>query len=238
MRRIWPIWIFFLMWTSTWGQAPTPQPAALPVGNVTIAAVKGAVTFKTAAGADIPANSGQSLAPGTVIETAKGSAVLNLQDGSQIQVKQNSRVVVQDPLQEKRFSVEMFVGKLLAKIKKKVGAAPAFRMGTPTAVITVRGTEFSVEVNKKGRTEVQVYEGVVEVRGLAPSSPAVLIRPGFSTDIDVNRAPDVPREFGPAIPQQRTDDFMRSRGDDSGRYGDDRERSGSTSEREDSEREH
>ena len=54
-------------------------------------------------------------------------------------------------------------GKILAQVQKRFGNAPSFRMGTPTAVITVRGTRFEVEVNKKNKTVVDVYEGVVAV---------------------------------------------------------------------------
>jgi len=62
-------------------------------------------------------------------------------------------------------------------------------------VITVRGTRFEVEVNKKLRTFVAVYEGLVEVGGFA-NAPPVLVRPGFFTDVDRDRAPESPREMG------------------------------------------
>src|SRR5207302_272355 len=66
----------------------------------------------------------------------------------------------------KGFSLELLIGKVVNKIEKRLGSTPSFRMGTPTAVITVRGTRFSVEVTKKQRTEVEVFEDLVEVEGI------------------------------------------------------------------------
>jgi hypothetical protein len=67
-------------------------------------------------------------------------------------------------------------------------------MGTPTAVITVRGTRFQVEVDKKQRTRVEVYEGMVEVTGMGAGMGAVMLRPGFLTNVEANREPERPRE--------------------------------------------
>jgi ferric-dicitrate binding protein FerR (iron transport regulator) len=83
------------------------------------------------------------------------------------------------------------MGKINAKVQKRLGNAPSFRMGTPTAVITVRGTRFSVDVDKKQRTHVEVYEGLVEVAGFFHGAP-VMLRPGFSTGVEQNRDPEQP----------------------------------------------
>lgn len=177
------------------GQAGTPQQASLEVGRVTIAAIKGDVAIRAVDGASLPSSRGQVLVPGTVVETKKGSIVLDLPDGSQAQVKGNTRVVLKDPARDQGFSLELFLGKVLTKIKKRLGAEPSFRMGTPTAVITVRGTQFLTEVDKKGKTEVYVYEGVVEVQGVLPGSRPVLVRPGFWTDVPPHRPAREPSEI-------------------------------------------
>ena len=177
------------------GQAPVPQQTALPVGQGTIAAIKGTVSIHSPQGAALPAQRGQVLQPETVIEIEKGSVVLDLPDGSQVQIKGHSRVVLKDPAQGKGFSLEVFIGEVLTKIKKKLTNAPSFRMGTPTAVITVRGTEFLVEVNKKGATSLYVYEGVVEVRGLLMGAHPVMVGPGFRTDVLRDREPEHPRRI-------------------------------------------
>lgn len=177
------------------GQAPAPQLTPLSVGQGTIAAIKGTVSIRSPQGAALPAQRGQVLAPETVIETEKGSVVLDLQDGSQVQIKGHSRVVLKDPAQGKGFSLEVFLGEVVTKIKKRLSGAPSFRMGTPTAVITVRGTEFLVEVNKKGVTSLYVYEGSVEVQGMMMGGRPVIVGPGFRTDVPPNREPEHPRRI-------------------------------------------
>ena len=190
-------------------QAPAPQQASLEVGRVTIAAIKGEVAVHAVDGALLSSSRGQVLVPGMVVETKKGSVVLDLADGSQAQVKSNTRVVLKDPAQQGLFSLELFLGKVVTKIKKRLGSEPSFRMGTPTAVITVRGTEFLTDVDKKGKTEVYVYEGVVEVAGLLPGSRSVLVRPGFWTDVLPHRPPREPSPIDRDQPMLRS-----SQGDD------------------------
>ena len=59
----------------------------------------------------------------------------------------------------------MSVGKLIGKVE--VEKAKGFFVRTPTAVVTDLGTEFGVEVSKKGATVSHVYCGRVVVRVLA-----------------------------------------------------------------------
>lgn len=154
------------------GQDPMPtQPTSLPVGSATVTEVKGQVVLHGPQGEALVAQRGLVLAAPSTIETQKGNLLLELQDGSQVLVKPHSRVVLQDPNQGKGFYLELLIGKVVNKIQKRLGNTPSFRMGTPTAVVTVRGTRFEVEVNKKLRTYVVVYEGVVEVAGLFGSAP-------------------------------------------------------------------
>jgi hypothetical protein len=107
-------------------------------------------------------------------------------------VKGHSRVVLKAPAQAPGNFFELLLGKIVAKVKKRLGNAPAFRLGTPTAVITVRGTRFQVEVNQKGKTYVEVYEGVVEVASLGALDQPVFLRPGYHTDVVPNHLPERP----------------------------------------------
>ena len=47
------------------------------------------------------------------------------------------------------------------------------------------------------KTYVDVFEGLVEVEGLIPGSPHILLRPGFYSGVDPDRAPSEPRESSP-----------------------------------------
>lgn len=176
----------------------TPQETALPVGSAVVTEIKGDAVLTSPEGTLISGQRGTTLPADTKIETAKGSVLLELQDGSQILVKGHSNVVLRAPNQGKGYSLELLIGRIVAKIQKRMGSTPSFRMGTPSAVITVRGTRFSVEVDKKGKTYVQVYEGMVEVGGLAEGSRQVLIRPGFFTNVENERGPEEPQETSPS----------------------------------------
>lgn len=182
-------WLLLLLFAGANGQ--TPQPTALPAGSATIADLKGDVQFHSSHGGTVAAQRGTVLAAESKIDTAKGSVLLNLEDGSQVLVKSNSHVVLRAPNQGKGYWFELLMGKISAKVQKRLGSSPSFKMGTPTAVITVRGTRFSVDVDKKERTRVEVYEGLVEVSGFFHGAP-VMVRPGFSTGVEHNHDPESP----------------------------------------------
>ena len=201
-------------------QTTPPQPTDLPIGSAEISEVKGTVVLHSPQGSPLIAQRGVTLAAGSTIETAKGSILLDLQDGTQVLVKGHSNVVLRAPNEGKGYSLELFMGNILVKVRKRLGSNPSFRMGTPTAVITVRGTRFSVEVNKR-RTFVEVFEGLVEVAGVMEGAPRVMIKPGFSTRVESDRAPEQPREMGPG------------EGPEGGRGGDDSRTPGAGRERED-----
>jgi ferric-dicitrate binding protein FerR (iron transport regulator) len=80
-------------------------------------------------------------------------------------------------------------------ITKHTGGAPPFELGTPSAVIAVRGTQFEVEVNRQRETEVDVSQGVVEVTGRY-SHRSVLVHAGSSTRVGMDSGPEEPRATG------------------------------------------
>ena len=176
-------------------QKPEPQPLTMPPGSALVAEVKGKVSVTPPQGTAAAAQRGMALPAETNIETAKGSIILLLADGSQVLVKSKTRLVLKSPASSEGHFLQMFLGEILANIKKRLGETPPFRLGTPSAVITVRGTRFSVEVDKKGRTTVQVFEGVVEVEGLAEKPRAVLVEPGYQTEVDPGKQPQTPQEI-------------------------------------------
>ncbi|MGC2196010.1 MAG: FecR family protein, partial [Terriglobales bacterium] len=192
MTAIRPIcagWMVLLVLAVASGQ--NPEPTSLPVGSATIAELKGDVEVHSPQGDAVAAQRGTVLAAESKLDTKKGSVLLDLQDGSQVLVKANSHVVLKSPNQGKGYWLELLLGKINAKVQKRLGNAPSFRMGTPTAVITVRGTRFAVDVDKKQRTQVEVYEGLVEVGGFFHGTP-VILRPGYSTGVEQNRDPEQP----------------------------------------------
>lgn len=174
-------------------QKQEPQQITLPTGSALVAEVKGKVSVTPPQGAAAMAQRGMVLPAETAIETVKGSVILLLADGSQLLVKSKTRVVLKSPDSGDGHFLQMFFGEILANIRKRLGETPPFRMGTPSAVITVRGTRFSVQVDKKGRTVVQVFEGTVEVEGLTEKPRAVLVEPGYETRIEPGKQPQLPQ---------------------------------------------
>ena len=210
------------------------QVVPLAVGTASIAEWKGDVVLHSPAGTTVDAKRGLVLEPESVIDTGKGSILPDLQDGSQVLVKPKSRVVLKSPNIDKKYFLELLLGKVVATIRKRLSDTPSFRMGTPTAVITVRGTRFEVDVTKEKRTYVEVYEGVVEVAGLRLGSRPILLQPGFSTRVESNRDPDQPRSWRDAWPGGDDDRIGSRRGERDSE--DQQNRSGSDANRPDSER--
>ena len=173
-------------------QKPKSQAITVPTGSALVLEVKGKVTVTPPQGAATAAQRGMMLPAETTIETAKGRIMLLLSDGSQIVAKSKTRLVLKSPDSGDGNFLQMLLGEILANIKKRLGETPPFRMGTPSAVITVRGTRFSVRVDKKGRTTVEVLEGIVEVEGLGEKPRAVLVRPGYRTQVDPGGQPQTP----------------------------------------------
>lgn len=186
-------------------QSSDQNPVSLPAGSAQIIELKGDVSVTAPQSLPVAAQIHQVLLPNFSLETKKGTALLTLSDGSQVLVKSNSRVVLRLPSEANGNLLEQLVGKIIAKIKKRTGSEPSFQMGTPSAVITVRGTRFLVEVNRKQHTYVLVYEGVVEVDGIGAFHHPVYLQPGFSTQVGRNEPPEAPT---------RPVDELRSRGSD------------------------
>jgi hypothetical protein len=100
-----------------------------------------------------------------VVTGSDGYAVLQVSDGSTIEVYPNSTFVFRQNPGNWRDLLEVFLGKVRVHIEH-LGTTPnPNRVITPVAVISVRGTTFDVTVNDDDEaTTVEVEEGTVEVR--------------------------------------------------------------------------
>jgi hypothetical protein len=116
----------------------------------------------------------------TIVTGADGFAILQVSDGSTFEVYPNSRVVFRDTPGNWKDLVDVFIGRIKVYIRK-FGNQPNYnRVRTPTAVISVRGTIFDVNVEDDDATTlVVVEEGQVEVRhSLVPQGGPKLLNPG------------------------------------------------------------
>jgi hypothetical protein len=188
--------IFVVLFSSMLGRAtaqePTTVPANAPLAGATISEWKGKIHVSLPGQPPSVPAIGETLPPGTVLETGGGKLLLQLADGSQVLIRAHTRLTVEQPAPTDRGYFQLLLGRIRAIITKRTGGAPPFELGTPSAVIAVRGTQFEVEVNQRQETEVDVLEGVVEVIG-RHSGKSVFVQPGSSTRVGVDTPPESPR---------------------------------------------
>ena len=177
------------------GQLLPANSSPAPFAGAIVSEWKGEVHIQVPGKAMAQPARGQALPAGTTIDTGDGQLLLVLRtDESEILIQPHTRVTVKDPSPGSWDAIEVALGRIRAYIRKRTGGAPPFQMGTPSAVIAVRGTRFDVEVNRRSVTEVDVFDGLVEVASSTVSGPSVLVNPGFSTRVGLGTAPE------PAIP--------------------------------------
>ena len=117
-----------------------------------------------------------------------GYAVFRVSDGSTFEVYPNSRVTFRKNPGNWRDLLDLLVGRVRVHIQHFGTTPNPNKILTPTAVISVRGTTFDVEVSDDDETTlVEVEEGLVEVRhALLPSNEAKLLQGGESIRVYKN----------------------------------------------------
>src|SRR5580692_9675879 len=124
-------------------------------------------------------NQGDLIKPGEMIVTgADGYGVFQIADGSQFEVFPKSKVVFRPNRGDWKDLLEVWLGKIKVQIEHPGGLPNNNKVRTPTAVISVRGTVFEVEVeDEDGTTMVLDEEGQVEVRHLLRAGNVVVLSP-------------------------------------------------------------
>ena len=125
-------------------------------------------------------NAGDVVKPEQVIVTgADGYGVFQVADGSRFEVFPNSRVVFRANRGDWRDLLEVWLGKVRVQIEHPGGLPNNNKVRTPSAVISVRGTIFDVEVEDENATTMVLdEEGQVEVRHLLKVSEPKILNPG------------------------------------------------------------
>jgi FecR-like protein len=174
-------------------QQPAASPSPAPLAGATVADLKGKVQVELPGQTASAPSRGQVLPAETIVTTEKGRMLLRLEDGSEILVNPNTRLVLKQPVPSNWQRLQLLLGKIKAEIQKRVTGAPPFQVGTPSAVISVRGTRFYVEVDKHNMTRVSVEEGEVQLESSRGIGKPVIIKPGFSSRVGEDSAPDPPQ---------------------------------------------
>jgi hypothetical protein len=173
-------------------QEASPAQSA-PYAGATVSDFKGKVSIQLPAQAFSVPSRGQVLPPDTTVSTQEGRLLLKLSDGSDVLVRPYTKLLLTQPETSGWKYFQLLLGRVRTQIQKRIGGSPAFQIGTPSAVISVRGTKFNVEVDRRGFTEVDVDEGVVELEAATGRGEAVMITAGFSSRVGMETGPETPR---------------------------------------------
>ena len=191
LRRVWPGCIFFM----------TKSPPKPWNGRVALAALTGFVCLQSLAAqpvakieqlmgqvslmrdghVDIPLYVGNSVAAQRIIVTGPNSyAKFRLEDNSTFEVYENSTVTFKDDWPAWSHLLNVIMGRVKVFIDHSKGPNNN-SVTTPTAVISVRGTVFDVEVeDADGTTFVSCDEGLVQIRNVTAPGLEPLLHPGES----------------------------------------------------------
>jgi len=198
-------------------QEPSPTTTVTAaISGATISDFKGKVMIQLPGQALVSPTRGQVLPPESIVNTDDGRLLLKLSDGSDVLVRPHTHLIVKQPETGAWRYLQLLIGRIRTQVQKHLGGTPGFQIGTPSAVISVRGTRFDVEVNRHGFTQVDVDEGVVELESLTGHG-SVMVPAGFSSRIGTDSGPEVPRptrELRPQLDRPRSGDDRDSGSDD------------------------
>ncbi|HEY1937201.1 MAG TPA: FecR family protein [Candidatus Angelobacter sp.] len=192
---------FLLYCACALAQESQSATASVPYAGATISDFKGKVSIQLPAQAFTAPVRGEVLPPDSTVNTDDGRLLLKLSDGSDVLVRPHTKLLLKQPETSGWKYFQLLVGRVRTQIQKRLGGSPAFQIGTPSAVISVRGTKFDVEVDRRGFTEVDVDEGVVELEAVTGRGEAVMITAGFSSRVGMETGPEVPRPTQDLRPQ-------------------------------------
>lgn len=120
-----------------------------------------------------------------IVTGPDGYARFQIADGSTFEVFSNARVTFRDTYNWMDM-IEVLLGKVRVQIEHRNGPNHK-RVSTPTAVISVRGTIFDVNVEDgEGTTLVSVEEGLVGVKHRLQAGDEKLLQPGEGLRIFAN----------------------------------------------------
>jgi hypothetical protein len=197
-------WLFLALIPLAMGwQQNKTQVSSAPIAGAMVADLKGKVQVQLPGQAPSTPGRGQILPAETTITTEKGRILLRLEDGSQILVNEHTRLLLKQPSPNSWQRLQLLLGRIKAEIQKHMGGSPPFQIGTPSAVISVRGTRFNVEVDKHSTTKVSVEEGEVQLESAKSMGKPVVIKAGHKSQVKEGSAPELPKE-APEVERRST----------------------------------
>ena len=174
-----------LAWSSNPAVAQSPL-----AGQARLISVTGNLSVRRASMASRVLAVNETVGIGDELVTdAQSEAVIQAADGSTVHIYPDSRVIYNEHAAGIGDFLHLFFGSIKVHIEKLSGRPNPHSMTTPTAVIAVRGTTFSVFVDDTDATLVAVDEGMVSVANRRSAADEVLLRPGQRTWVRADQRP-------------------------------------------------
>jgi len=173
--------------TTTTPSATVPScTVSSPAGTVQVQK-KGSTTWTNAA-------AGTKLQVGDSLKTgSNGSAVLLFFDGSSMEVKASSQILVNElsiaSAGSTSVGLKELVGSTVNRVGKLVDSASKYEVDTPAAAAVVRGTVFDMLVQQNGDTTVKAEQDSVS---FTASGVTVTVNQGFQSTASVGGTPSTP----------------------------------------------
>ena len=160
-----------------------PARAQLGPDTARVVGLTGRVSLERAAELWVLA-AGQTVNAGQVVVTGPdGYAQLELSDHSTIEVFSNSRLIFRANRFNWRELLDLYLGKIRLQIQHLTNGDSPYRVTTPTAVISIRGTVLDVDVGPTQETLVQVEIGSVGVRHRLLPGREVIVESGQALQV-------------------------------------------------------
>jgi hypothetical protein len=146
---------------------------------------------------------------GDRIKTAAGSRIeLQMPDESVLKIGENTifditEIKTPQSDNEDKMTFTLWTGSLWAKFKKIVSTRQERRLESPGAVVAIRGTTLSMEVDNQQKTTIKVEEGLVSVRS-KETQEEVMVSANQMTVVEKGKSPANPRSITPQ-PQTEQD---------------------------------
>lgn len=172
--------------------APTQQPAP---GQGRIVSLTGTMAVRRG-GQTLALHANQTVQAGDELITGdRSEAAIQTPDGSTVRIFPDSRVIFSGLPSSIGEYLKLLLGSVKVHVEKLGGRPNPHKMTTPTAIIAVRGTTFSVFVDEDDATLVAVDEGLVSVANIRSPAGEVLLRQGQRTWVRQNRPPAQAQRF-------------------------------------------
>ncbi|MFZ5928181.1 MAG: FecR family protein [Acidobacteriota bacterium] len=165
-------------------------------GPARVVSLTGTLTVRRSREAARPLQLQDAVMSGDELITGPNSeALIQASDGSTVRIFPDSRVIFNERSADIQEFLHLFLGSIKVHIERISGRPNPHKMTTPTAVIAVRGTTFSVFVDETDATLVAVDEGEVAVANVARPSEEVILRNGQRTWIQRGQPPLAAQRF-------------------------------------------